>query len=90
MPPIVNHKLREDGEIKAIAIVGELTKNQEQQYYRAIMPVYLGSVVHPDFINTNGAIKALWQCGTGNNIYMPATTKLSSQPYGHCILATNE
>ena len=70
IPPKHNHTLRQEGESKAAAIIGELAANQEKHYGRVVMTAYLGSVVHPDFIGTKAAAKAVWQFITGDTIQL--------------------
>ncbi len=55
IPPKDNQLLRQQGECKAAAIIGELATNQRMNYGRVVMTSYLGSIVHPDFIGGKAA-----------------------------------
>jgi hypothetical protein len=59
----------QEGENKAAIIISELTANQEMHYGRVFMTAYLESVVHPDFIGSKVAARAVWQFITGDNVY---------------------
>ena len=68
IPPKGNVVLRQEGESKAVVIIGELVGNQEMHYRRVVMTAYLGHVVHPDFIGSKAAARAVWQFITGDNV----------------------